>query len=137
MKLDLGKPMDLVKFRTYSEKLVADQAKCELKIVRNKRSLDQNAYFHVVVSCFCAETGYTLQEAKTLLKRNFGSFMVYEKDNNRFLRTSADLDTAEMTEFIEWIRTVACYEQLGIYVPTSEEYITHQFDIEKQIEHVK
>jgi len=136
MKLDLSLEFDQNKFKTYSEKLISDGSKCELKVIRHKRSIPQNAYFHVVVSCFCVETGYTIQEAKTLLKRQFGRFMIYEKEGTRFLISTVELDTLQMTEFIEWIRNVACFETLGLYVPTSEEYIENQFIINQQINHV-
>ena len=137
MKLDLAKEFDRTKFATYARKLVADGAKCELKKVKAKRTINQNSYLHVCIACFCDETGYTIQEAKILLKRQFGSFMVYKKDGNFFLLSTAELDTAQMTEFIEWIRNVACFENLGVYVPTSEEYIHNQFDIDQKLQHIK
>ena len=134
MKLDLSKDFDLGKFKAYSEKLIKTNAKIELKKIQNKRSIDQNSYLHLCISFFCNESGYTLEEGKTVLKREFGGFMIYEKDGNKFLRSSADLDTLEMTEFIEWIRNIACYENLGVYVPTPQEYIENQFIIDQQLQ---
>lgn len=137
MKLDLSEKFDVLRFNAYADKLKADGSKCELKVVRMKRSIPQNSYLHVVISCFCVETGYTMMEAKTLLKREFGSFLVYERNGVKFLKSTVELDTLEMTEFIEWIRAVACFENLGLYVPTSEEYIENQFIVNQQIEHVR
>lgn len=137
MKLDLSSDIDLGRFKTYSEKLIKDRAKVELKKVKIKRSIDQNAYFHLCVAMFCNETGYSIEEGKTELKRSFGSFMIYEKQGKKFLRSSSDLDVMEMTEFIEWVRNVACYETLGVYVPTPSEYIENQFQIDQQLQYLK
>jgi hypothetical protein len=137
MKLDLSIDFDKKKFSAYCEKLITSGAKCELKVLRAKRSISQNSYFHVVVSFFANETGYTISESKTLLKREFGSFMVYEKDGKRFLLSTTELDSLQMAEFIQWIRQVACYENLGIYCPSSEEYIANQFEIDKELNNVK
>jgi hypothetical protein len=137
MKLDLSKDFDLGKFKAYSDQLIKLRAKVELKKVRLKRSIDQNSYFHLCVSMYCNEAGYTLSEGKVVLKREFNKFMVYEKDGHKFLRSTTDLDTLEMTEFIEWIRSVACYENLGVYVPTPDEYIENQFYIEQSLENLK
>lgn len=137
MILDLSIEFDLKKFKTYSDKLIKTEAKCELKIIKKKRTLLQNKYLHVCISFYCAETGYTIQEAKVVLKREFGSFMVYRKEDNYFLVSTANLDTGQMTEFIEWIRNVACYENHGVYVPSSEEYIYDHFEIDKQLQHIK
>ena len=137
MKLDLSLDFDKKKFISYSEKLIADGAKCEIKVLRPKRSISQNSYLHVCIGMFCQETGYSLEEGKVVLKRQFGKFLVYEKDGFKFLRSTSDCDTLEITEFLEWIRNEACYNSLGIYVPTSTEYLENQFQIDRQIGYVK
>jgi len=136
MLLDLSREFDIKRAKDYFDKLITDQSKIEIKKVRKTRSLDQNRYFHLCVKFFCAETGYTIKEAKTLLAREFGSFMIYETNGNKFIRSTSDLNTQEMTQYIDWIRNVACYENLGVYVMTPDEYITHQFDIDKEFQHV-
>lgn len=137
MKLDLSIEYDLERFKTYSEKLIEKQAKTELKEIKPKRSINQNSYFHLCVSFFCNEAGYSLTEGKTVLKRTFGKFMIYENKGTKFLTSSADIDTLQMTEFIEWIRNTACYENLGVYVPTPEEYIENQYHIDRELQYLK
>lgn len=137
MKLDLSITYDLERFKAYSKKLIDKQAKTELKEIKAKRSINQNSYFHLCISFFCNEAGYSLIEGKTVLKRTFGKFMVYENKENKFLTSSAVLDTEQMTEFIEWIRTIACFENLGVYVPTPEEYIENQYHIDRELQYLK
>jgi hypothetical protein len=134
MKLDLSKPFDLNRANLYYAKLRTDGSKIELKVVRESRTLKQNAYLHVCITLFAIEFGYTIEEAKTDLKR-YCSFMRYEKNGNQYLKETRGLNTKELTEFIEWIRTYSAQE--GCYIPTSEEYINQRFEIDKQISNHK
>ena len=59
---------------------------------RKKRSISQNRYLHVAITIFAIEVGYTIEEAKTVLKREC-SFMVYEKEGMLFLKRTRDLNT--------------------------------------------
>ncbi len=132
MKLDLSKPFDLKKAEARFSKLCAKGAKIELTEFLPKRSISNNSYFHVVVAYFCQETGYNIDEAKTVLKRQYGLY--YEKNGQKFIRSTTDLDDKEMCDFTEYIRTF-CFEQLGVYVETPEEYRSNQFEIEKELQH--
>ena len=131
MKLDLNKPFDLNKFKAYQDKLILKKAKIELKELRDKRTLRQNSYLHILFSLYAIEFGYTLAEAKTFLKRK-SDLLTYEKSGDKFLRSTADLNTKELTTFIDWIRTFAGVN--GCYLPTSEEYIQQSFEIDKDID---
>jgi hypothetical protein len=135
MKLDLSIQYDKSKAQHYFNQLLEKGAKIELKELKPKRTIQQNKYLHVCITIFANETGYTIEEAKTLLKRTFGRFMLYEKKGDKYLRSTADLDTREESEFIDFIRTFASQEA-GIYIPTSEEYLRDQFAIDKSIESV-
>lgn len=135
MKLDLSKPYDLNRARQYFNKLIKKGAKVELKEYRNQRSLSQNAYLHVLFTIIANDTGYTVEEAKTAIKRRC-DFMIYTKNTEKFLRSTTDLDTKEMTDFIDWLRLFSM-EELDVYLPTPDEYLQGQFEIEKELEHVK
>ena len=129
-KYDLSKSFDInrakEKFNFYLEK----GKKIELKIVREKRTIKQNNYCHVVISLFACEFGWTVEEAKTYLKREFG--LVYEKNGSKFLRSTTELNTVEMVEFIEKIRLRA--SENGCYIPDPESYKQNQFEIDKYLE---
>lgn len=132
MKYDLSKQFDKKraeeKFRFYLEK----GNKIELKILREKRTLKQNSYLHgVVIPIYAIEVGNcTIEEAKTDLKREFG--LIYEKNGKKYLRSTANLDTIETVNFIEFIRNQAGLQ--GCHIPSPEEYKQNQFDIDKEIE---
>jgi len=104
----------------------------EIKKITRSRTTSQNKYLHVCLVYFCKETGYTVDEAKILLKRQL-DWMIYKKGESIFLRSTAELSKDEMIQFIEYIRQV-CTDQLGIYVPTSEEYLQNQFEIERELQ---
>lgn len=134
MKLDLKKQFDLNKAITRFKLLCDKKAKIELTEVRSKRTVRQNSYLHVCISLFAIEVGNNLDEMKTDLKREC-EFMRYEKNGNSYLKRTRDMDTKELTEFIEWIRTFAGKQ--GLYIPSSEEYIMNRFEIDREIEQHK
>jgi hypothetical protein len=141
MKLNLAKEFDRDKAEAYFKKLFEKKAKIELKEFRPKRTIDQNSYIHVCFTIIANATGSTIQECKVDVKREHiklvhNSFMVYEKNGKKYLRSTADLDTIEMTNFVDWLREWA-YETLGCHIPTPEQYRLEQFEIQKQLEHVK
>lgn len=86
-----------------------------------KRTLDQNAYMHVLFQLLADETGHTLEEMKRIEKERhlpkvklymYGT--VYERPSH-----TSDLSNPECSEFIEKI--IADCAELGIHVPTREE----------------
>lgn len=96
-----------------------------------KRTLTQNRYLHKLIALFAIETGYTLEEAKVLLKRQC-AFMVYEKNGQKFAKRSRDLDTKGLTEWIEWIKNYAGAN--GIHLPSADDYRRNWDELEKTIE---
>jgi len=134
MLLDLSKTIDNKKFRDYANLLISKEYKVSLQKIIPKRTIQQNKYLHVCITLFAIEFGYTLEESKTLLKR-LCDFMKYEKNGNKFLKKTSLLDSSELTKFIEWIRNYAGVN--GLYIPTSEEYISNRFEIDKEIEKSK
>lgn len=134
MLLDLSKTIDNKKFRDYANLLISKEYKVSLQKIIPKRTIQQNKYLHVCITLFAIEFGYTLEESKTLLKR-LCDFMKYEKNGNKFLKKTSLLDSSELTKFIEWIRNYAGMN--GLYIPTSEEYISNRFEIDREIEKSK
>ena len=102
----------------------------ELKRKIKRRSIPLNSFLHVVISIFAIEYGYSLDEAKTLLKRKC-SFMVYEKNGMKFLKKTSKLDNLECSKFVDFIRNYA--SQQGLYILDAEEYKLKQFEIDKEI----
>lgn len=134
MTLDLSNTIDLQKFESYGSKLIEKSAKVELKEIRPKRSIKQNAYLHVVLQLWAINYGCNLYEAKTDLKRDYGLY--YEKNGNKYLVSSRDLNSKELGDWIEWIRNKSATD-MGVYVPTAEEYLANQFSIDNDIKRHK
>ena len=116
--------------KMYLRKLIEQGKKVEIKAINKPRSITLNAYLHVAITLYAIHFGYTLEEAKTLLKR-MCSFMIYEKNGQKFLRKTSKLDNVECSEFVKWIRNHASKQ--GCYIPTPEEYKKNQFNIDKEI----
>jgi hypothetical protein len=130
MMLDLSKTFDLNKSDVYYQKLKDKGAKVELKEIGKTRGLKQNSYLHVCITLYAIHFGNTLEESKTDLKREC-SFMRYNKNGNVYLKSTAKLTSKELTDFIEWIRNYSSVN--GCYIPTSEEYLTNKFEIDRDI----
>ena len=131
MKLDLSNKLDINRFKSYSNKLIEQGKKVELKELKNTRSLRQNAFLHVCISLFAIEFGYNLDEAKTHLKREC-NFMKYQKGEEWFLKRTRDMKSDELAKFIDWIRDYAGTN--GCYMPDADEYLANKFSIDKEIE---
>lgn len=99
----------------------------ELTEKKARRSNQQNAYLHVILGYFAMECGYSLEEAK---KEYFKvlvnpDIFITEKEykyigKRKIIRSSADLDSGEMTTAIERFRNWASAEA-GIYLPAPHE----------------
>jgi hypothetical protein len=134
MKLDYNNSFDLKIGIKYHDKLISNKSKIELKEVKQNRTIKQNSYLHVIINLYAIEFGWTLEEAKTHLKR-VCNFMTYNKNDELFLRRTRDLDTKQLTDFIEWIRDYSSLN--GCYLPSPEEYKTNRFEIDKTIDNHK
>jgi hypothetical protein len=133
MILDLSKELDRNKFKTYANKLYSDGLVVELKKIPKKKSVSQNSYLYVCITLFGLAFGYSLEESKVVLKRGFGLY--YEKGKDKFLKSIADIDSKETTDFIDYIRTQASLQ--GYYIPTADEYQNNRIEIDREINNNK
>ena len=144
MIYDLSKDIDIKSFLLKTEMFMEKGFVVELVKKTKKEEKDsdtekqrtgkQNKYVHVLFNLFGIEYGYRLEEAKILIKREC-PFMRYTKSDNVFLKSTADLDTKGMTDFIEWFRNFA--GENGLYLPTSREYYDNSTSIDKEINKFK
>ena len=97
--------VERIQSKAYYDKLVEKGAKIELKEKKSSRTFNQNKYLHLLLSYFGLCFGYSKEEAKEVWKRDIcPEIFVYEKNNHIFVRSSADLDTLEMTKAIEKLK---------------------------------
>ena len=133
MLLDLSIPEELIRAQDYFEKLVDFGAKIELKRIPEKRTVKQNSYLHALFALFGGEIGLTTEESKTLVKRELG--YIYEKNGLKFLRKTSEMDTQELTEFIDKFRNYS--SKNGFYLPSADEFNENYFDMMKQVEYIE
>lgn len=131
MVYDLSNQLESNKALCKLNELIKSGKVIELTEKRKVRTIQQNKYLHVCITLFAVEVGYNLDEAKTELKRAC-NFMRYEKDGKAFLKRTRDLNTKELTDFIEFIIEFSGVQ--GIYIPSSEEYLINKTAIDRQIE---
>lgn len=134
MKYDTNNQYDINQARTKLDWLIEHKKQIEIKEIRKTRSLNQNKYLHVVITLWGIFMGLTKNESKTDLKRAC-HFMSYEKNGKTYLVETHKQDSKELTEFIDWIRTMA--SQNGLYVPTAEEYLENKYRIDNEIDQNK
>ena len=98
----------------------------ELTQKRKKRTYKQNRYLHLILGWFGLEVGYTLPESKIIYKKLSPEIFEYEKNEQEFLRSSAELNTKQMSITIERFRNYS-NDKAGIYLPEANEtaYLNH------------
>ena len=123
MLYDLSNPLDVQNARVRLESLIKRSCIAELTEKKQKRTLNQNSYLHLLLGYFASQTGNTLEWVKQQYYKKLCSpdIFIGEKDDPllgrvRYVRSSADLRTDEMNLTIErfrnWSASVA-----GIYLP--------------------
>lgn len=101
---------------------IANKKIFELKAKRERRTISQNSYLHLLFSWFALETGYTSDEVKQeLFKKIVNPNLFYEGEFGTLIkierwRSTATLNTKEMTLAIDRFRDYSSKEA-GIYLP--------------------
>lgn len=142
MIYNLSSPLDKANFLLRAKKLAESGVIVDLTEKKPRRSLPQNKYLHVILAYFGAQTGNTLEWVKQQYYKKLVNpdLFIREKEDKylgriKVLRSSADLDTAEMSLSIERFRNWAAQEA-GIYIPSADETILIQ-QMEIEIERSK
>lgn len=128
MLFNLDNPYERDKFKEYCNMQYEKKGIVEVKRKHRQRSTSQNSYLHVLLGYFASEFGYSMEEVKyDIFKKKVNpDIFKIGRVNKRgqkitAIRSSRDLDTAEMTTAIErfrnWSSAVA-----GLYLPKPNEY---------------
>ena len=134
MRYNLANLLETAQADEYLKKLMKQNAIVEIKKVNPQRSLQQNKYLYLLLGIAGMEWGYSVEEIKTLWKRKISpSIFVYEKNKNKFLRSTADLTTKELTDAIEQLRKFSAEQGLYLPEPHEEERLRYYAnEVEKQ-----
>lgn len=127
MKYDLSKRLDKERFKLRCNTLFKKGVVVDLTEKKPRRTLPQNAYLHLILGWFAIETGNRFNFVKQeYFKRHINpDIFLSEVDDEHLgkvsvLRSSRDLDTAEMTTAIDRFRNWASSEA-GVYLPAPNE----------------
>lgn len=137
MIYNLSSPLDKANFLLRAKKLADSGVIVDLTEKKPRRSLPQNKYLHVIIAYFGTQTGNTLEWVKQQYYKKLVNpdLFIREKEDKylgkiKVLRSSADLDTSEMSLSVERFRNWAAQEA-GIYIPSADEAILiQQMEIE-------
>ena len=143
MILDANKHFDIERARTRLEKLIENKSKFELTEKKPVRSVSQNAYLHLIIGWFAIEYGETIEYVKRMMFKKLVNpkIFIFERENKKTgekrkeLRSSADLDSREMTTAIDRFRDYSSKE-FGVYLPEAGE-MDFLNEIKTQIENNK
>ena len=127
MRYDGSNELHAAQARARLEKLIRERKVFDLTEKKPQRSLSQNAYLHVLIAYFACQYG----ETEEYVKREYFKKLVNpdtfirERDDRflgriKYLRSSADLTTEEMTLCIDRFRNWSS-AQAGIYLPSPDE----------------
>lgn len=127
MIYDLNTEIDRERLTKRITALFSARKVVEVKVYQPKRTNAQNRYLHAILGEFAMQTGNTLEETKTeyFKKHCNAELFVVTKTLKHIgvkeaLRSSSELDTAEMTTAIERFRNWSASEA-GIYLPSPDE----------------
>ena len=127
MRYNLSTAFDVESARTRLEALIRRGAIIELREQKKQRTLPQNKYLHVLLGYLAVNLGETLEYVKIYYYKahvNTDIFVREKEDERvgrvRYLRSTTDVDTEEMSVSIDRLRTWSAQE-LGIYLPSADE----------------
>lgn len=124
----MSNPLSKEQFKARSAMLLEkSNGIVELTAKKPKRSDQQNKYLHVILGYFAMETGNTLEWVKQQYFKKLVNAEIFIREQEdkylgkiKILRSSAELDSAEMTTAIDRFRNWASAEA-GVYLPSANE----------------
>lgn len=108
--------------RSMLDFLIKNNKTFEIKEKRKIRTNQQNRYLHLCFTQIQLDTGYSFNEVKQLLFKRIVNpeIFIVQRSLGEYLRSTADLDTLEMTKAIDKFRDY-CISEMNIYIPAPNE----------------
>lgn len=127
MRYNGSNPLHAMQARQRLEKLIREGKIFDLTEKKPKRTLSQNSYLHLILAYFACQTGDTLEWVKREYYKKLvnPATFIRERDDPylgrvKYLRSSADLETDEMTLTIDRFRNWSASEA-GVYLPAPDD----------------
>ena len=122
MRFKLSNPLQSRQALARLEYLVTKGAVVELTEKKKQRTYSQNSYLHLILTAWGNELGYDLDEMKQVVKMQLlPSMFQYKKRGLTLYKSTASLDTKQMTTLIDKIRLTA-QERTEFYIPAPNEH---------------
>lgn len=132
MYYNSSNPVDLKRAQTRFESLIKNGKSFELTEKQLRRTDSQNKYLHLLLTWFSIESGNDIDFVKeNYFKRlcNKDIFLVSKTDpyvgEIETLRSSSDIDTAQMTTAIERFRNWSATNGIYLPEPNEDEFLKH------------
>lgn len=141
MLLDANKELDIKRAKSMLQHYIDKGKIFELREKKQRRSIPQNSYMHLLFSWFALETGYTAAEVKQeIFKKIVNPDLFYDSEKEGIItiqrwHSTASLSKDELTMAIDRFRNYSAAEA-GIYLPEPSD-LNHIREIEIQIENHK
>ena len=142
MIFNLKYPNDVKAAYAYLENLEEHQARVEITKKSPIRSLAQNRYLYLILGWFGCEYGLSIEETKIDIFKRHCNREIFEREKEnksgrkiKYLRSTAELTTAELNTAIERFRNFAASEA-NIYIPAPNEEQFLEF-VQREIERNK
>ncbi len=144
MIYNLKNKLDRERFKVKVNNLCEKQS-CRVELIEKKqrRTIQQNRYIHLLFTWFAIEYGETIEYVKQVIFKQLVNSELFKTEHvNRKTgevriawKSTADLDTKQMTLAVEKFRNYASKEA-GIYLPSADE---REFleNIEQEVERYK
>jgi hypothetical protein len=124
MIYDLSNPLDMQQVKIKLDHFINKCKVVELTEKRKNRTLSQNAYLHLLLTWYSFETGMESEYVKQYIFKVYINPDVFKTTTHskktgeeyEYIRSTADLNTAELTLCIDRFRNHSSQE-LGIYLP--------------------
>lgn len=138
MLYDLSNPLQAENFKKRCNLLYSKKCIVDLTEKKPQRTRSQNSYLHAILGYFGLQFGYTTEEVKTWYFKEECNPDIFVREitdtitgsQRKKLRSSADLNTEEMSLAIERFRDWAA-KSAGVYIPSSEEHLlVEQMEVE-------
>ena len=125
--------LDVARARERMEWFIKNKKRFELTEKKNKRSISQNSYLHLILGWYALEYGDKREHIKQeVFKKQVNREIFLREFVNRKTgeirdewRSTTDLDTGELTTAINRFRDYSAMEA-GIYLPVPEDLIQLQ-----------
>ena len=140
MLYDISNELQAENFKKRCNLLFKKKCVVDLTEKKPQRTLRQNSYLHAALGYFGVQFGYRIEEVKEwYFKETCNPDLFVRKvhdvitgTDRRVLRSSADLDTEQMTLAIERFRNWAA-DVAGVYIPSPEEHrLVEQMEMDVQ-----